>query len=64
MHTTCKVWGQLEYFMFLKEVSYAQQCCIYVINRYSKILKYFYNLQYLFSSLISFKLKFIPVMKS
>jgi len=48
--TKSKVWGLVK-----KEVSYAHQCCILFDQKYSKnknIVKYYYNLNKLFSILI------------
>ncbi len=50
--------------MFLKDISNAEEGCIYLIKKYSKnsnIVKY-YNLKYFFYVNI-FKTAFIPVMK-
>jgi len=44
--------------MFLKEVSYAHQVCLYLINDIAKAVKYFYiiYLKWQFSIVINFKM--------
>ncbi len=37
--------GVCKILMFLKEVCYAHQGCIYLIKKCSKIVKYYYNLK-------------------
>ncbi len=48
MHTPIQKFGvSMFFFMFLKEVSYAHQSCIYLFKNtvYIVIVKYYYNLK-------------------
>ncbi len=52
----------VRFLMFFKEVSYAHRGCIYLIKNTEKncnIVQYFYDLKWLFSILIYFKIKLI-----
>ncbi len=52
----------VRFLMFFKEVSYVHKDCIYLIKnteKKSNIVQYFYDLKWLFSILIYFKIKFL-----
>ncbi len=53
-----KLLGSKIFFYVFKNQSYAHQGCIYLIKKYSKnayIVKFYYNLKYLFSICKSFQ---------
>ncbi len=58
-YTTVHFWDQTDFFMFLKELSFAHKGCIYLIKnreKNSNIVKYYYNLKQQFSILLYFKI--------